>query len=377
MATIPPEEARGSFPREDATRQEGTPRRKGRLGLWLAIGAAVFFFLCTVVLFFLWLLTAVGMVLAVGGGGAGRGPIKRTLVEGGPAQVLIVPVEGLISAEDVKGVIGGSPGLVEQVRRQLDAAAKDDAIKAVVLRINSPGGTITACDDIHRLVTRFRERGKPVVAYLDEVAASGGYYVACAADVLVAHPLGITGSIGVIMPRVEFEGLLQKLGVKVDPIKSAEGKDLGAGYRPLADEERRLLQGIVDEMHRRFCSVVRAAMERRGVRLSDEEFDRTANGHVFTGEAARARGLVDATGHLDDAVARAEALAGIRNATVVQYRRPEGILAALAGASAPFQTPHSVAERKALERGAVRLMYLWTFGAMGDSVEAVAERSAE
>jgi len=339
-----------------------TPPRRGRVGFWIALGAAIFFFLCSVALFVLWLFTAAGAALLAGGAAPQEGFIKQTVVRGGRDQILLLEVEGFISSAPERGLLSASPGTAERIARQLDAAERDPRIKAVVLRVNSPGGAITPCDVAYRRIRSFREKGKPVVAYLGEVAASGGYYVACGADAIVAHPMSLTGSIGVIMPRVSIEGLLQKIGVRVDPIKSGQHKDIGASYRRMSPEERRILEGIIGELYEAFRSVVRDSLSRRGVEMTGETFDRLTDGAVFTGRKAFDAGLVDATGYLEDAYRRAEALAGISDATVVRYRRPLGLLGALAGARRSGGDPLAERAQRMLADPAPRFLYLWTAG---------------
>lgn len=233
-------------------------------------------------------------------------------------KIAVIDVAGEISfGEDASLLTAGEENTVDAVYRRLLTAEDDDRVRAVVLRIDSPGGGVTASDLIHREVTRFKERtGRPVVACLMDTAASGGYYVACAADEIVAHPTTVTGSIGVIMQHFEVHGLLDKLGIAAGPITSGAKKDLGSIYRPMAPDERAVLQSIIDEMYERF---VRVVAEGRG--LAPEQVRKVADGRVYTATQALRHGLVDQVGYLSDALARARALAGIDDAKVVMYKR--------------------------------------------------------
>jgi signal peptide peptidase SppA len=171
------------------------------------------------------------------------------------------------------GLLGPTENTVSKFAQQLEAAERDSAVKAVVLRVNSPGGTVSASDTMYQLVRRFREKtGKPVVASTQEVAASGGYYVACAADTIVAQPTSVVGSIGVIFEAVQFKGALDKLGVSATAIKSGSLKDIGSPWKLLRDDEKEIMQQLVDEYFARFVDVVkthRPATEARAPDLNE------------------------------------------------------------------------------------------------------------
>lgn len=239
----------------------------------------------------------------------------------GSAKVAVIDVRGMIADRNVGGGMF-SPGQnpVDELTARLDRAARDSDVKAVILRINSPGGTVAASESMHREVRRFSERtGKPVVASLGEVAASGGYYLALAADEILAQPTTITGSIGVIMPTMNFSEGLSRIGIKSRAIKSGPNKDLGNPFEPVREGQYAVLQGIVDDFYGRFKGLV---VERRP--LSDGVVDEATDGRVYTGTAAAAIGLVDAVGDIHDAFEAAKVRAGLSAAQMVKYHGGNG-----------------------------------------------------
>ena len=237
-------------------------------------------------------------------------------------KIAVVEVEGLLMNARAGGFLQPTENKVSLFTQQMEEAANDPSVKAVVLRVNSPGGTVTASDVMYQTVRDFREKtGKPVVAATQEVAASGGYYVALASDKIVAHPTSVIGSIGVIFNTMEFEGTLAKLGIRADAIKSGPLKDMGSPFRAMLDPERKVMQGMVDEYYTRFLNVVR---EHRPGACDPEKFNVATDGRVFTGETAVAMGLADRTGRLDDAIDLARELSGAKGAKVILYKRPYG-----------------------------------------------------
>jgi protease-4 len=236
---------------------------------------------------------------------------------GGP-KVACIPIEGTISG-------GGLPGMeatpAAVFAAQLAKASDDGKVSGVLLYVDSPGGGITASDVMHQAVVRFRrEQGKPVVACLMDVAASGGYYVSVAADRIIAHPTTITGSIGVMMPLYDASGLMSKIGIQDESMATGPFKDVGSPLKAKDEQEkaaeRELLEGILTEMHERFVSVV---AEGRG--MEPKQVRELADGRIFTGPQALAHGLIDEIGYESDAVAAVEKLAGVREVHLVRYRR--------------------------------------------------------
>jgi protease IV len=251
-------------------------------------------------------------------------PLEETTVEGrSGAKVLLVDISGVLSDEAVTPILTvGTPPprvpLLVRLREELTKAEKDPKVRALVVRVNSVGGTVTASDIIYRELRLYRERTQvPVVAVLMDVAASGGYYVALAADTIVAHPTTVTGSIGTIMVSVNAHGLLEKIGVAPVTIKSGERKDMGSPFRALTPEERAIFQSVIDDLHRQFVAKV---VERR--RMPIETVQRLADGRIYTAEQALGLRLIDHIGYMPDALGLARRAAGLEEARVIVYRRP-------------------------------------------------------
>jgi protease-4 len=250
------------------------------------------------------------------------GELEETVVLGeeGP-KIALVEIEGTISDQARSGAFGlvPAPSMVAELREVLERAAEDSEVSALVLRIESPGGSVAATETLHHELLRWREdQARPVVAYLNGIAASGGYYVAMAADRVVAHPATVTGSIGVLMPGLGFAGLMERFGVADQSVKSGQYKDIGSATRPMSEADRAQLQGVVDELHQRFVEVVDSG--RPG--LDRAQAGALADGRIFTARQALEAGLVDSVGYIEDAVAAAEELAAIESSRVVMYHRP-------------------------------------------------------
>lgn len=248
------------------------PTRGRTIAIALGITAGV------VLLFFLtvWVLVSV-----LEGGGFPGGP-----------RVAIVELEGIILES-------------ESVVRELEEHLGNPAVRAVVIRVNSPGGVVAPTQEIYAAVQRVR-KGKPVVASLGSVAASGGYYVAAAADRVYANPGTLTGSIGVVMQLANLEGLFKKVGVNYVVVKSGQYKDIGNFARTMTPEERRMLQAMLDDVHNQFIDAVA-----EGRKLPRKEVLGFADGRIVSGQQARSLRMVDALGGLDEAIADAAKLAGL------------------------------------------------------------------
>lgn len=285
--------------------------------------------------------------------GARDGRLKEsTVIEDSaawrPDKVALIDVHGVLIETPpgrALGLIGGGPSPVDEFVARLKLAEDDPRVRAVVLRINSPGGSVTASDTMYRELRRFRETtGKPVVASLGEVAASGAYYLALGADEIVAQPTSITASIGVIVPTINVSEGLGRIGVVARSVKSGANKDLANPLEPMRDSHYAVLQSMVDEFYARFRALV---VERRtdgaATPLDPSRLDELTDGRVVTGAAAVRAGLADREGGLRDAFARAKALAGITDANLIMYhdrldmppRTPYAVPAAHAAAADP------------------------------------------
>jgi len=208
-----------------------------------------------------------------------------------------------IGIVELEGIILDSRSMVQKLIRLRDS----DGIRAVVLRIDTPGGGVAASQEIYETVKSIRDTGKPVVVSMGGVAASGGYYVACAADSILAVSGTTTGSIGVILEVPNFKGLFEKIGVKFNVIKSGTFKDTGSPYREMTSGEKKYLQQYIDDAYNQFVEVV---VENRN--LEKEEVLSIADGRIFTGKQAVDLGLVDSLGNYQDAIKLAARLAGIK-----------------------------------------------------------------
>ena len=232
-------------------------------------------------------------------------------------KVLMIDIDGTISAALETSFFGREKSVVARVFERLERAAADPAVKAVILRLDTPGGEVTASDIVYHEILRFKERtGRPVVGLMMSVAASGGYYIASACDVIVAHPSSLTGSIGVISIFPSLESLMSKVGVKVNVIKSGPSKDSGSPFREMTEEDRKLFQVIIDEYYEGFLEVV--ARGRKG-KLPAADLRTIADGRVYTAPQALKLGLIDAIGYFDDAFGKAKDLASLKSAKLVSY----------------------------------------------------------
>jgi protease-4 len=290
-------------------------------------------------------------------------PLQEQTVEGaGRAKILLLDISGFLSESNVSPslVVGTAPPhvpLLVRLREELKKAAEDTDVRALLVRINSPGGTVTAADIIHQELDGWkRETGRPVVAVMLDVAASGGYYVALAADTIVAHPTSVTGSIGVIMFSLNAEGLMQKVGLSAAAIKSGERKDMGSPFRTLTDEERKIFQGVIDNLYAQFVAKLVASR-----RLPPETARSIADGRIYSAQQALALKLVDRVGYMPDAVDAARRAAGVDEARVVVYHRPRDYRATYY-ASAQAAAPGSdvpLLELATLLGAGPRFLYLW------------------
>jgi protease IV len=272
--------------------------------------------------------------LVSGGGGLHAresGPrLDEVVMEdnGASRKLAVIDVDGIItsSMED-----GGGYNLAEIIKAQLDRAGEDDRVKAVVLRVDSPGGEVLASDEIYRHIVDFqRKHEKPVVTSMGSLAASGGYYIASGSRWIVANRLTITGSIGVILHSWNYRGLMDKVGLQPEVYKSGRFKDMLSGERKpeqITSEERKMVQDLIDETYARFQEVVAEGRKsahqdnkNQGKALA-EDWKQYADGRILSGARAYELGFVDELGGFRDAVDRAKRLAGLTgNANLVQYK---------------------------------------------------------
>ncbi|HHZ83148.1 MAG TPA: signal peptide peptidase SppA [Nitrospirales bacterium] len=286
-------------------------------------------------------------------------PLQETTLSGtGKEKVLLIDVSGVIAhkADDRGGIFPGPPDIVARVKEELELAAQDEHVKAVVLRINSPGGTVTASDQLYHEMKQFKATHHiPIVAVLMDVGASGAYYVAMAADSVIAHPTSIVGSIGVVMLRINVEGLLEKLGLETAAIKSGTMKDMGSPFRTMTDDEYQVFLGVIMEFYNRFVEVVGEGRPK----LKDDRIRELADGRIYTAGQALNAGLVDELGYLDTALDRAKQAAGLTEARVVTYHRPGTYTNNIYSGMHDSAILRRIADWSQLPVGTPQFLYLW------------------
>jgi protease-4 len=318
------------------------PRRKGvgwRIfwGIVLAMS-----FMANVILF----LMLIGVIAIFASGQ--RGILDEEIIREGPSRNKIAMIS-------IQGAIYGD--VANDVYRQLKIIRKDKRIKGVIVRVNSPGGTISASDQIYKEISKFREEeNKPVVAFMQGVAASGGYYTSVACDKIIAEPTTITGSIGVISWYLVVQELLEdKLGIMPVTIKSGLKKDWPSSFRKPQPEEIQYMQDkVITPALERFVEVI--AEGREGI-LSIEEIRELADGGIFGAKEALEEKLIDQVGYLDEAIELIKSLAGIEKAQVIQYQKPFSLSDFFS-----YKKPNLLKLNRATlyELGTPQILYLWT-----------------
>ncbi len=232
-------------------------------------------------------------------------------------KILLLDISGMIGASLKPGVFDREGDMMSQVYLRLKKASDDPMVRGVILRLDTPGGEVTASDIIYHEILNFKKRtGMPVLALMMGLTASGGYYIASACDRLIAHPSTLTGSIGVISLFPNLEGLFEKVGIQVQVIKSGELKDSGSAFREMTDREREVFQEIVREYHQNFQDIVYA--NRKDV-LSIEDLEEIADGRILTASQALKAKLIDEIGYFDRALETILDLAGVPEANVIAY----------------------------------------------------------
>jgi protease IV len=295
-------------------------------------------------------------------------PLKQFTLQGSErGKVLVIPIRGFLSDAPKKGLLVDRASVVQEVVSQLRLAEKDKEIKAVLLEINSPGGSITACDILYHEIMEFKERSQAkIVAEFMDVAASGGYYIALPADRIVAHPTTITGSVGVIFITPKVTGLMDKLGLTVEVNKSGREKDIGSLFRPSTPEEQKIFQDLTDKMGKRFLDLV--AKHRR---TDPKAMNSISTARIYMAEEALQLKLIDSIGYLNDAISEAKSLANLsKESKVVIYRRnkyPNDNLynPSLSSANEPWPPLIDLNLQEVIPSFAPGFYYLWTPGTLG------------
>ena len=231
-----------------------------------------------------------------------------------------IKVRGVIAQDNSSGPFSRPTG-AGAIAKKIRDAADDKNVKAIVLDINSPGGTVASVQNLYGELLKAKENGKKIVALFRDVAASGGFYIAMAADKIVAEPGTITGSVGVIMQTSNVEGLFDKIGVKVMPITSGKYKDMGSAYRPMTDAEKAILQDMVNDTYTQFFAAVKAGRPD----VTPENLTEYTDGRVFTGQRAFNLGFIDKLGGEEEARLLAGELAGLKDPKIINQRPSDGL----------------------------------------------------
>jgi len=273
-------------------------------------------------------------------------------------KILMIDVEGMISSVADSGLFSREKSPISRVYARLEMAGLDPLVKAVIIRIDTPGGEVAASDIIYHEILRFKEKtGKPVVGLMMGIAASGGYYIASACDVIMAHPSTLTGSIGVISVFPSVQDLMGKIGVKINVIKSGEAKDSGGPFRDMTEEDKKIFQGINDEYYQGFLGVI--SKNRKG-KISPEELKEIADGRVYTAQQALRLNLIDEIGYFEDATRKVLSLLNIRSAKLVTYtyypKSKTNIYASQLGSFSPLDNKVLESYLSLLKTG---FYYLW------------------
>tara|TARA_Y100001960_G_scaffold237206_1_gene249939 strand:- start:359 stop:1285 length:927 start_codon:yes stop_codon:yes gene_type:complete len=253
--------------------------------------------------------------------GPSLGSLEEVAVEGsGPGKILLVDFDGIINNQKDHGITGNtiSLGMVEKIRSILEKAEKDKEIQALLIKMNSPGGTVTASDIIFHLLKDYKESNKvKIYVQVMDLAASGGYYVALAGDEIIAHPTSLVGSIGVIALKVNLKDLMTKIGVDWEIVKSGDKKDFMSPFRSFTKEERDLFQNTIDRYHQRFITTI--TQNRSELEISQVQL--LADGRIFDAEQAKELKLIDHIGYVTDTIQRIKVDLNKKNLKLITYHR--------------------------------------------------------
>lgn len=284
--------------------------------------------------------------------------LSQKLIQAGNQEqvIAVVRVTGVI-VDDVDSsnplAVSSSAVSSRDLIEVLDELDKNDQVKAIVLRINSPGGSVVATDEVFQKIISLRD-SKPVVASLGDVAASGGYYLAAASDQIIANPATLTGSIGVIMELPKLAELYDKLGVEMRTIQSGEYKDMGSSARDLSAQEQTIFQNLIDEAYQQFVAAIA-----QGRDMEPEQILSYADGRIFSGKQALEHHLIDQLGTQNSAIEVATQLAGIENPSVIEYTQ-ENFLDSLLGAKIQLKLDSLLPAAKSLQSSSPQLYYLYS-----------------
>ncbi len=285
---------------------------------------------------------------------------ERTVEGEGRDKILLLDVSGVISEEKRRRLgLREEVSMVDELKEALQKAEKDRNVRGLILRINSPGGTVTASDIIHHELLQHKKRsGQRITACLMDVGTSGAYYLATAADEIVAHPTTVTGSIGVVAMKFNVQGLMSKIGVEQETIKSGAMKDLFSPFRPSSPEEQKILQTVIDTLHRRFVDVIVDGRKP----LTREAVEKLADGRIYTADQALGSRLIDRIGYLDETITEMKRQLNLDRARVIVYHRSDSYKSTIYSS---LQAPPAqlnlitINGQELLAPPGVRFMFLW------------------
>jgi protease-4 len=248
-------------------------------------------------------------------------PLREFTLEGkGDEKVLLIPLRGTVSTKPDEGMFRTKPSMVQEAVSHLRKAEKDPKIKAVLLEVESPGGSVTASDVLYHELEQYKKKsGAKMVTLMMSTAASGGYYISLASDRIIAHPMSLTGSVGTIFIRPNATRLMEKVGLGAEITKSGKYKDMASPFRDIRPDEQEMIKAMIDDLNSRFLELT---VRKRG--LKDDQYRNVATARIFTAAQAIEAGLVDSIGYMEDALREAKTLAGLpEDARLVVYRRTQ------------------------------------------------------
>ncbi len=268
----------------------------------------------------------------------------------GDTKAVRIAVEGIIMREVSGGLFSTPQNMVDSVLAQIRAAQADDDVKAIIVDVDSPGGGITASDEIYRALMTFRSsaEGRVVIIFMHDLAASGGYYIAMASDWIIAQPTTVVGSIGVIMQSINMKGLSEKIGITDVTIKSGANKDLLNPFSEVDPAQRQLLQEMINSMYEHFLGIVQESRQ-----IPMEELRPIADGRIFVADQALALDLVDQIGYWEDVTEKTKELLGVDTVKIIRYEQPVDFVKWLMNIRSPIQPASWLNQYRS------RFLYLW------------------
>jgi protease-4 len=328
------------------------------MALWIFVGLLALALVASVVLnagLFAGLMAASGARLSVTDYAVDEYPDVTEVWSYGDGDVKAarIPVTGIIAREAEGGLFETPQDKIELILAQIRAASNDEDVQAILLEVDSPGGGITPSDEIYQALLDFKAaaEGRKVVVFARDLAASGGYYVAMAGDWIMAEPTSIIGSIGVLIQTLNWKGLSERIGITDVTIKSGANKDLLNPFIDVPEEQRQLLQSMVDSMYNRFLSIVQGSRP-----IEPDTLRGLADGRIFDAAEALGHKLIDEIGYWDDAIAKTAELLNVEQVKVVRYEQQPAFLEWLSGVKSPLPSTPSALD--ALSRP--RFLYLWS-----------------